>query len=669
MTKLKCYKCGGSLVAKKNHNIAVCQECNSLIILPNYVFDNNKNIEEVIKITEKVNKAIDYQLNYQFHHAYNQYDKLLKNYPELKDNEYFFYYGKFMAQYGIVYHYNKRLENELVSLQIADDSVFENENYQKAYELMDLDTQILFKKEISNLDSIITDIYRKALNYKPLDIVICIDDSKNNLALDNDLKELKKLTKFLDEHGYSYKVTQDLFNEKNIETYLSEYYPLLKTADMMIVISHNEEHLNSGLFRHTWMSYFRLPENKRAINERLMILTNSNPSSPMSEYLYSNEEVWKKKIVENLKKIRNNSYKLTTIPIIDEFLTKSDFKNAKLILNDINERDYLYWWCQLLIKYEVTSLVELKKKNVAFDKEYYYKQAYLKAPKEIRKQLYDLYETSLSVGEESYEDNINKLLTKSMIKRLLNLSKWSLLFVLFIVLCFATCSLKHIISAIIFIVSLGLISIPLIKNYRDILKQGKTAMAFDSEKARHDYIKQMKKIMKPEQILSIIPYKKQKQVNIISTCVMVLLLVGLGFFLSKEIRLASKYSNLEYYYIFDKAYISGGDGKNIIIPSTIGDKKVIRINQNAFQNKDKIETLEINYGLKEIGSSAFYDCDNLKQIILPASLENVGHNAPFEECNDLILLRYSGKIKEETLLGDEYYLKMLNLTIEKSSLE
>ena len=50
MTKLKCYKCGGELVAKKNHNIAGCQECNSLILLPNYVFDDTKELDEKIKL-------------------------------------------------------------------------------------------------------------------------------------------------------------------------------------------------------------------------------------------------------------------------------------------------------------------------------------------------------------------------------------------------------------------------------------------------------------------------------------------------------------------------------------------------------------------------------------------------------------------------------------------
>ena len=149
MTKLKCYKCGGSLVAKKNHNIAVCQECNSLILLPNYVFDDTKELAEKIKITEKINKAIDYQLNYQFHHAYNQYDKLFKQYPEYIDNEYFFYFGEFLAQYGIIYHYNERLENVPLSLQVSNDAIFDNENYKKCYELMDLDTQIVFKKEIN----------------------------------------------------------------------------------------------------------------------------------------------------------------------------------------------------------------------------------------------------------------------------------------------------------------------------------------------------------------------------------------------------------------------------------------------------------------------------------------------------------------------------------------
>ena len=669
MTKLKCYKCGGELIAKKNHNIAVCQECNSLILLPNFVFEENKELDEKIKITEKINKAIDYQLNYQFHHAYNQYDKLLKQYPEYVDKEYFFYFGEFLAQYGITYHYNEKLENVPVALQVSNDVIFENENYQKCYELMDLDTQIVFKKEMNALDDNISNIYRNALKYKPLDIIICIDDTKNNEYLYEDLKILERVKTYCDSNKYSYVITKNLFNKKNIENYLNEFYPLLKTADMMIVISHNEEMLNKALFRHTWMSFYRLPENKDNLENRFIIITSEKISNNYIEYNYLEESHWQSKITSNLKIINNLPCELSILPVVKEYFENNEYKNIKNILNTYDDKNYNYWWNQLLAKYEVSSLNELKEKNIIYEKEYYYKQAYLKAPKEVRKKLYNLYVSSLDKVEESYEENLDKSLKKLMNRKILNFLQWSTVVLLFIVFSFATISLRHPISIILFILTLGLLTIPFVKSYRNIVKQGDYGINFKNTTDQGEYIKQMKKIMQPDQIVSLIPFKKQKQVNLIVNVIVVCLLFSILFFIGKEIRLISENSSLEYYYVFDKVYITGGSGKHIDIPTKIGNKEVIKIVDKAFINNDKIESIQINYGLEEIGSQAFYDCDNLLKITLPASLVSVGNKSPFEECNSLQLLIYSGKIKEEKLLGEDYKLKMLDLEIKKSNNE
>lgn len=669
MTKLKCYKCGGELVAKKNHNIAVCQDCNSLILLPNYVFDDTKEISEKIKITEKVNKAIDYQLNYQFHHAYNQYDKLFKQYPEYLDNEYFFYFGEFLAQYGIIYHYNDRLENVPVALQVDHDIIFENENYQKSYELMDLDTQIVFKKEMNVLDDNISSIYRNALKYKPIDIVICIDDSKDNPYLSQDLEALDKVKTFCDTNEFTYVITKGLFNKKNIDNYLNNFYPLLKTADLMIVISNNEETLNKPLFRHTWMSFYRLPENKNNIDNRFIILTNEKITNNYQKYNYLINSSWNKKIVEDLKAISMLPSILEILPELKDYFINKEYKNAKNILNDMKDRNYLYWWNQLLAKYEVNDFEELKTKNIIYEKEYYYKQTYLKAPKEVRKKLYLLYDSSQSIVDEKYEENLDKQLKKVMRRKILNFFEWSLIMLFFVTLSFMTCSLRHPVSLIIFILILVAICIPLFKSYRNIIKQGQNNVNFNNTNDQNEYLKQMKKIMKPEQLALSIPFKKQKYINIGINIIIVLISFFLLSFIGKEISLVSEYSNLEYYYIFDKAYISGGDGKHIVIPSKIGNKTVVKINDEAFKNNDKIESVQINYGLEVIGSEAFYDCDNLKEVTLPASLIRVGIDPAFEECNSLTLLIYSGKIKEEKLLGEDYQLKMLDLEIKKSNYE
>ncbi len=664
MTKLKCYKCGGSLLAKENHNIAVCQECNSLILLPSYVFDKNIANEVMEKVTISINKAIEYQLKLEFHKAYNTYDKLQKNFLELKDQEYFFYYGKFMAQYGIIYHYNRRLENELLPLQINTDNVFENENYKKAFELMDFDTQILLKKEVTELENKISNIYHKTMSQSPFDVLICVDDTRTNPAYDVDVKTLKEVISYLDKNGISYKTTKDLFQPKNRDSYLEKMYPLWKNTEMMIVISHNFEQFNASFFRHTWMSFYRLEEIRNERDIRFMII--GDQFTDYEEYTYCNN--YQSKILDNLQKIKNIKMSLEVLPLVEETIKAGDYKAAKTRLNNAKQKDYKYWWSNLLVKYEVQNMEELRKKNIPLEKDYYFRQTFLQVPKPLRKELYELYANSLTQIEASYEEEVSKLLKKMMMHKILNFSKWSLLLTFYIVICFVTISLKNTLSLIIFIILLSGITIPLIISILEVLKQGKTDMHFDSEKDRQNYYHQMSKIMKPEKIVNLIPYSKQKMVNAFVITVIVVLLLGITSFISKEVRLAIKYNNLEYYYVLDKAYINGGEGKNIVIPQSIGDKVVVRINQGAFENNDKIETLEINYGLTEIGSHAFYNCGSLRQVILPASLLKVG-NSPFEECNNLVLLRHSGKITDEKLLGEDYLVKMLNLKIEKNNQE
>ena len=103
----------------------------------------------------------------------------------------------------------------------------------------------------------------------------------------------------------------------------------------------------------------------------------------------------------------------------------------------------------------------------------------------------------------------------------------------------------------------------------------------------------------------------------------------------------------------DFVKISGYKGNDsiVVIPETIGGKKVIELSSCFYDNKslgvkavklaDNIESIELmactfndniemvvcGKGLKTIEAEAFYGCDDLKELVLNDGLENIEHGA------------------------------------------
>ena len=73
-----------------------------------------------------------------------------------------------------------------------------------------------------------------------------------------------------------------------------------------------------------------------------------------------------------------------------------------------------------------------------------------------------------------------------------------------------------------------------------------------------------------------------------------------------------------------------GFDKEIIIPSVIDDKKIIKIAKNAFSENATITKVEISDGIDFLGDKCFYGCDNLTDVILH-SIKEIGSGC-FEDC-------------------------------------
>lgn len=70
-----------------------------------------------------------------------------------------------------------------------------------------------------------------------------------------------------------------------------------------------------------------------------------------------------------------------------------------------------------------------------------------------------------------------------------------------------------------------------------------------------------------------------------------------------------------------------GSDKNVILPESINDMKVICIDTGVFSHKDWIETVKIPESVTVIEDSAFAECIGLKEITLPKNLTEVGQFA------------------------------------------
>ena len=77
-----------------------------------------------------------------------------------------------------------------------------------------------------------------------------------------------------------------------------------------------------------------------------------------------------------------------------------------------------------------------------------------------------------------------------------------------------------------------------------------------------------------------------------------------------------------------------GNDNDVVIPSEIDGKKVIRIASRAFRDCYSLESLTIPNSVTSIGDSAFSECIRLTSLTIPNSVTSIGHSA-FYDCNSL----------------------------------
>lgn len=70
----------------------------------------------------------------------------------------------------------------------------------------------------------------------------------------------------------------------------------------------------------------------------------------------------------------------------------------------------------------------------------------------------------------------------------------------------------------------------------------------------------------------------------------------------------------------------------VVIPSTMGEYAVRSIGNSAFANSP-IRSVIIPTGVKNIGDSAFRECNQMTSVTIPEGVTNIGNSAFFNCCN------------------------------------
>lgn len=104
---------------------------------------------------------------------------------------------------------------------------------------------------------------------------------------------------------------------------------------------------------------------------------------------------------------------------------------------------------------------------------------------------------------------------------------------------------------------------------------------------------------------------------------------------------------------------------NIVIPDTIQDLPVYKINASAFEGQTTFTTLVMTNNIIEIGDKAFSGCTNLTSVTLSNDLETMGQNA-FSGCENLKEITIPGSLTEIPSGAFSGCSRLLSAKIEKS---
>jgi len=235
LKRFECVTCGN--VLSNVDGRYVCEACGNVY-------------EEVEKISEEeviaLNHATTLRKRWLFDDAWEEYDLILKKYPENEAAS----WGALICEYGIIYETDYDGSRKINCHRLSEKPIFENANYAKLNEE--------HKAEAEKIEALRLSILEKSKKIQPYDVFICYKQTDERFgrptreaAWARDLYEL--LT-----HKMGLRV---FYAEKALVTANTEWephiYAALNSAKLMFVLTSSLENVNAVWVKNEWKRFHR----------------------------------------------------------------------------------------------------------------------------------------------------------------------------------------------------------------------------------------------------------------------------------------------------------------------------------------------------------------------------------------------------------------------------
>lgn len=264
MQKNICNICGGNLINKNGR--WVCEACGAYA--PEEI--TAEEISLLYNARQKLRLG-------NFDDAEEMYADVARQYPTNVEA----YWGLLLSQYGIVYE--KDYDGKMIPTcySTSYESLYENKNYKRAYDLGDADQKEYFKNQAEKIEKVRKEWVDIASKEEPYDIFISYKatESDDPNKRTDDYTDAYDLYSELTKLGYKVFFSRVSLQNKTGDRYEPYIFNALNTAKVMIVYSSKLEYVNATWVRNEYLRFDkRIKRGEKLKNSLILVYKNFNPS-------------------------------------------------------------------------------------------------------------------------------------------------------------------------------------------------------------------------------------------------------------------------------------------------------------------------------------------------------------------------------------------------------
>ena len=246
MAVFKCKICGSSLEVTEGMTVCECSYCGNTQTL-------SKQRDEIS--VNKFNRANNLRLKAEFDKAYNQYEKLILDYPDDSES----YWGMVLCKFGVEYIKDTDADQMIPVLHRTQvDSVKTDPDYRSALEHADANQRVVYEREAEQIDFLQKEVMAVAKRESPYDVFICCMETDENGARTPDSAIANEIYYQLTQDGLKVFYEAITLNGKSVREYEPYIYAALHTARYMLVLGTCPEYFEMPRVRNEWNRYLKI---------------------------------------------------------------------------------------------------------------------------------------------------------------------------------------------------------------------------------------------------------------------------------------------------------------------------------------------------------------------------------------------------------------------------